>query len=120
MKACPERSRRDSDLKAMRDTGLNRIHTGLESGSDKVLKMVKKGATKEMHIKAGLKVKRAGIELSEYYMPGLGGRRLGIFSCLSDMRNPHRLTNAEGAYRELGITSDNVDEIIDQLIKRFI
>jgi hypothetical protein len=27
-----------------------------------------------MHILAGLKVKDAGMELSEYYMPGLGGR----------------------------------------------
>jgi len=38
--------------------------------------MVKKGATKEIHIKAGKKVKNAGIELSEYVMPGLGGKKL--------------------------------------------
>jgi len=41
-----------------------------------VLKMVKKGATKAAHIKAGLRVKEAGMELSEYVMPGLGGRKL--------------------------------------------
>jgi hypothetical protein len=35
--------------------------------------MVKKGADKATHIKAGLRVKGAGIELSEYVMPGLGG-----------------------------------------------
>ena len=64
---------RDDDLKAMKDAGLNRIHIGLESGSNQVLKMVKKGVTKETHIKAGLKVKKAGMELSEYVMPGLGG-----------------------------------------------
>ncbi len=63
----------DDDLKSIRQAGLNRIHIGLESGSDKVLKMVKKGATKEIHIKAGQKVKKAGMELSEYVMPGLGG-----------------------------------------------
>jgi len=67
---------KDDDMKAIRDAGLDRIHTGLESGSDKILEMVAKGATKEMHVKAGRKVKRAGIELSEYYMPGLGGRTL--------------------------------------------
>ena len=66
---------KEEDLKAIGDAGLNRIHIGLESGSDEVLKMVKKGATKEMHIQAGIKVKKAGIELSEYYMPGLGGRK---------------------------------------------
>ncbi len=67
---------KDSDLKAFGDTGLNRIHIGLESGSDEVLKMAKKGVTKEGHIKAGVKVKKAGIQLSEYVMPGLGGRQL--------------------------------------------
>jgi hypothetical protein len=197
--------------------------------------MVDKGATKEMHIEAGLRVKRAAIELSEYYMPGLGGRalseenaletadalnqinpdfirlrtlaipdraplfedyeagrfekctdvavaqeiltflkrlegitsivksdhilnpfgdlegtlpgdkermteilraflamaperqrlylvgrRLGIFTCLNDMTSSYRLANAERAYRELGVTPDNVDEITDQLTKRFI
>jgi len=66
---------KEEDLKAFGDAGLNRIHIGLESGSDEVLKMVKKGVTKEMHVQAGQKVKRAGIELSEYHMPGLGGRK---------------------------------------------
>ncbi len=66
---------KDDDLKAISEAGLNRIHIGLESGFDEVLKMVKKGVTKADHIKAGLKVKKAGMELSEYVMPGLGGRK---------------------------------------------
>ena len=61
------------DLARIAQSGLNRIHIGMESGSDTVLKKVKKGATKQTHIKAGLKVKQAGMELSEYVMPGLGG-----------------------------------------------
>ena len=64
----------DDNLKAIKDAGLNRIHIGLESGSDTVLKMTQKGVTKETHIKAGLKVRNAGMELSEYVMPGLGGK----------------------------------------------
>jgi hypothetical protein len=67
---------KDEDLALIRQAGLSRIHTGLESGSDQVLAMVHKGATKEMHVRAGLKVRRAGMELSEYYMPGLGGKAL--------------------------------------------
>jgi hypothetical protein len=67
---------KDEDLTAMADAGLNRIHIGMESGSDNVLKMVKKGTTKATHIKAGLKVKKAGMQLSEYVMPGLGGKKL--------------------------------------------
>ncbi|MCP4024138.1 MAG: radical SAM protein, partial [Desulfobacteraceae bacterium] len=65
----------DENLKKMADAGLNRIHIGMESGSDTILKLVKKGCTKKDHIKAGLKVKKAGMELSEYIMPGLGGQK---------------------------------------------
>jgi radical SAM superfamily enzyme YgiQ (UPF0313 family) len=63
----------DADLKRIADAGLNRIHVGMESGSDRILKKIRKGATKAVHIKAGLKVKKAGMQLSEYVMPGLGG-----------------------------------------------
>lgn len=64
----------DEHLAAMRRAGLNRIHIGMESGSDTVLERVRKGVDQKTHIKAGQKVKRAGMELSEYVMPGLGGK----------------------------------------------
>lgn len=63
----------EDNLIMLRNAGLNQIHIGMESGSDAVLAMVCKGADKETHIRAGSKVKRAEMELSEYYMPGLGG-----------------------------------------------
>lgn len=66
----------DAHLKQMRDAGLNRIHIGLESGSDAVLTLVRKGVDKKTQIKAGQKIKKAGMELSEYVMPGLGGKVL--------------------------------------------
>lgn len=69
-------NKKNDDLIALRDAGLTRIHIGLESGSDQVLQLVNKGVTKEKHIIAGIKVKEAGIELSEYIMPGLGGQKL--------------------------------------------
>jgi hypothetical protein len=55
------------------EAGLNRIHVGLETGSDTLLKRVRKGCTKDQHIQGGRNVIDAGIELSEYVMPGLGG-----------------------------------------------
>jgi hypothetical protein len=64
------------DLKALRAAGLNRIHTGMESGSDTVLSLMQKGVTQEEQIRSGRQVIAAGIELSEYFMPGLGGREL--------------------------------------------
>jgi len=66
----------NENLSRMASAGLNRIHIGMESGSDRILKKVKKGSDKATQIVAGQKVKRAGIELSEYFMPGLGGLAL--------------------------------------------
>jgi radical SAM superfamily enzyme YgiQ (UPF0313 family) len=63
-------------LKKIREAGLNRIHVGLETGYDPLLKLVKKGVTGAQHIDAGQKVLKAGMELSEYVMPGLGGQGL--------------------------------------------
>jgi radical SAM superfamily enzyme YgiQ (UPF0313 family) len=56
--------------------GLDRVHIGLESGHDPVLKMMKKGVTGAQHIEAGQKLIAAGMELSQYVMPGLGGTEM--------------------------------------------
>ncbi len=61
------------DLRAFKEAGLNRIHFGIESGSDKVLTFMKKGVTAEEHIEGCLKTREAGISPSVYIMPGLGG-----------------------------------------------
>ena len=63
-------------LKAIREAGLDRVHVGLESGCDPLLKLMKKGVTGAQHVEAGRKVMEAGMELSEYVMPGLGGQDL--------------------------------------------
>jgi radical SAM superfamily enzyme YgiQ (UPF0313 family) len=63
------------DLKNMRDNGLTRLHIGLESGSDMLMHYMNKGVTKEEHIECGKKVKESGIELSEYVVLGLGGKK---------------------------------------------
>lgn len=66
----------DKALADMRAAGLSRIHIGMESGCDAVLAAVRKGGTQAVHIRAGRKIKAAGMALSEYVMPGLGGRAL--------------------------------------------
>ena len=63
-------------LRDLRRAGLSRVHIGLESGSDLVLRATRKGTTQTQQITAGVKLKQAGMELSEYYMPGLGGAAL--------------------------------------------
>ena len=61
------------ELKALQNAGLNRLHIGMESGSDAVLALLKKGVTSEKQIDAGRKAIEAGIEVSLYFMPGCGG-----------------------------------------------
>lgn len=64
-----------SEFEQLKQAGLSRIHIGMESGCDEVLSMINKGVTAADHIKAGLNIRGAGIELSEYVMPGLGGEK---------------------------------------------
>lgn len=61
-------------LERLAAAGLSRIHVGLESGDDVVLKRIKKGTNQQEQIEAGKWVKAAGIELSEYVILGIGGR----------------------------------------------
>jgi len=48
------------------------------------------------------------------------GRRLGIFSQLDDLENPYLTTKVIKYYHDFGVTSRNIDNISDNLMKRFI
>jgi hypothetical protein len=63
------------ELIRLREAGLSRLHMGLESGCDPVLAFMDKGVTAADHIKGGKNVVASGISLSEYVMPGAGGKR---------------------------------------------
>jgi len=78
------------DLQAIRAAGLDRLHLGMESGDDELLKQVKKGVDAEGHITGGRKAMAAGFQVSEYWMPGLGGRDLSE----QHARNTARVLNA--------------------------
>jgi hypothetical protein len=82
------------DLRTIREAGLTRVHIGLESGSDEVLTYMRKGTTADEHVRGGRNVIDAGLELSEYVMPGLGGRRWTTEHAIETARvlnavNPH-------------------------------
>jgi radical SAM superfamily enzyme YgiQ (UPF0313 family) len=62
-----------AELKELRRAGLTRLHVGLESGDGQTLQLIKKGATPEDMIEAGLKAKEAGFEFSLYILLGIGG-----------------------------------------------
>lgn len=63
------------ELQELCSAGLNLLYCGMESGSDAVLKMMKKGVTSREIISAGRQAKQAGIALSEFVISGLGGTR---------------------------------------------
>jgi hypothetical protein len=81
-------------LKRIRKAGLNRVHIGLETGYDPLLKFMKKGVSAAVHIEAGQKLIEAGMEVSEYVMPGLGGQAVWREHAIETARvlnliNPH-------------------------------
>ncbi|MHA1293790.1 MAG: radical SAM protein [Promethearchaeota archaeon] len=66
----------DEELKRLADAGLDIVYMGLESGSSKILRIMRKGTNAESMIKAGKKILNAGIKLSLYIILGLGGKKL--------------------------------------------
>ncbi len=63
------------ELLALHEAGLEFIYIGAESGSDIVLKDIKKGATRAQIIEAVKKIERAGIKASVTFISGLGGKK---------------------------------------------
>ena len=62
------------ELREIREAGLDRLHIGLETGDDELLARVHKGVTSAEQIEGGCKAIAAGFQVSEYWMPDLGGR----------------------------------------------
>ena len=65
----------DRELRELVELKLNMAYLGLESGSDKLLKMIVKGNTRNDMIEGSLKIKEAGFKLSVIAMLGLGGEK---------------------------------------------
>lgn len=121
-------------LKSLKEAGLDRIHIGLETAYDPLLKLVKKGVTAAQHVEAGRKVVASGIELSEYVMPGLGGREMWREHAVETARalnriNPHfiRLRSLRVPSRvplhekvKEGVFTTQTDDMLAEEMKLFI
>jgi len=94
------------ELREIREAGLTRLHMGLESGCDEVLKYVRKGTTAEEHIKGGKKVVESGISLCQYVMPGLGGKRWSRDHALETARVLSEVNPAFIRLRSLSVRED--------------
>jgi hypothetical protein len=70
-KTCARRSL--EELSALKDAGLSWCFVGIESGSDAVLKDMRKGVTMAEHIQGGRTLMASGIHMAAFVMPGLAG-----------------------------------------------
>jgi len=66
--------RQRRELARLRKAGLDRLHVGLETGDDSLLRFHQKGISARRMVDACRAIKDAGIELSLYVLLGLGGR----------------------------------------------
>ncbi len=64
------------DLKKLKNKKLKIFYIGVETGSEKILKLVRKGSTNRHILEAAPKIKEAGIMLSTMILTGLGGSSL--------------------------------------------
>lgn len=79
-------------LKRLAEAGLSRIHVGLESGDDVILKQIRKGTNSLEQIEAGRWVMDAGIELSLYVILGIGGRERTKFHAKETAKVLNKIT----------------------------
>ena len=121
-------------LKQIRQAGLDRVHIGLETGYDALLKLMKKGVTAAQHIESGKKLLKAGMEVSEYVMPGLGGQEMWQEHAVETAKvlnqiNPHfirirslRVPGHVPLYEKLedGSFSMQTDDMLAEELKLFI
>ena len=64
-----------TELKTLRTAGLKMLYVGIESGSDKVLKKITKGATYKTIVESCKKAKESNYVLSCMIILGLGGKK---------------------------------------------
>jgi len=67
------RMKSEDELLELRDLGLGIVYYGVETGDDKTLEAIRKGANAQRLLDMGLKVKKAGIQLSVTVLLGIAG-----------------------------------------------
>lgn len=66
----------DEELKELVNHGLGIVYIGAESGSNQVLQMINKGATREEIKESVLRCERIGLPTSVTFISGMGGKNL--------------------------------------------
>jgi radical SAM superfamily enzyme YgiQ (UPF0313 family) len=98
------KSKSVEDFVRLREAGLTRLHVGMESGSDKVLKMINKGSKAEQIIEGGKRAVAGGISVCLYVIPGIGGVELSQDHALETARVINAINPAFVRFRSLYVT----------------
>ena len=83
------------ELKRLREHGLARAYLGVETGSDDLLRQIKKGVGAQQMLEAGTRLREAGMDLWVMILLGLGGREgseqhiLDTAAMMNEMRPRH-------------------------------
>jgi radical SAM superfamily enzyme YgiQ (UPF0313 family) len=87
----------------LKEAGLARLHVGMESGSDKVLKMIDKGARSDQVIEGGRRAVEGGISLCFYIIPGIGGTQYSEENAMESARVVNAVNPSHVRFRSLYI-----------------
>ncbi len=85
----------------LKEAGLTRLHMGMESGSDRVLKLIRKGVRGDQLIEGGRNVVEAGLSLCLYVIPGIGGVEFSQENALESARVVNAINPAHLRFRSL-------------------
>lgn len=89
------------DYIRLKEAGLARLHVGMESGSDTVLKLIDKGARSNQIIDGARRVVEAGLSLCLYVIPGIGGVELSEENARESARVINAINPAFVRFRSL-------------------
>ena len=78
-------------IKEIHDAGLNKLYCGMESGSEQVLRLVKKGITPDSIIRSSDMARAAGMETTQFIILGLGGTALSDIHALETAKVLNRI-----------------------------
>jgi len=96
-----------ADMKAIRAAGLNKLYCGMESGSARVLKNIKKGITPESIIHSAHMARQVGMDMTQFIILGLGGRELTREHAIETARVLNEINPDNIRLLTIGVKSDS-------------
>jgi radical SAM superfamily enzyme YgiQ (UPF0313 family) len=94
-------------MEKIREAGLNKLYCGMESGSARVLKNVKKGITPESIIRSAQMGRQAGMDMTQFIILGLGGKELSKEHAIETARVLNEINPDDIRVLTLGVKSDS-------------